>query len=655
MFLLLFRADFMDGFVFNVRQRSNKSRSGGVETNLRQHATIPISRESHRNESSFSKDTKQNPWSTVLQRGSLRQLDDSPGTFHDTPVGLRKAVLAALPFLVTLLICGAARAASVSAVSEASHPAKLGLRNMLSAAALLMALAGLPLSWDGKGPLAKSLAISAGRCALQVSLLGSIVLQKMMGVTRPFYVAAWVLGVGILAGRESIARIQYTYPNMERNMYLSVLTGGLTVLGMTLGLQLMENVQPWYDPRTWISIAGMLFGNTLNASALGAATITKQFATQADTTELRLLRGATLQQAVHPLVEESYRTALTPTINGLAATGIVHIPGMMTGQILAGQSPQQAALYQIMINFLIATVATFTCQLVVKSSVSALVDTRRSRLRSGVLIPKNKIPSQQRVGLWKSILSFWKINHKEENAENYEVGKNDLVSVSRKAIPGKGEDPDALSPKLTVLDVKNLNVPRAGIHIDNLKLKAGDIIGISGKSGVGKSQLLRTIVGLEDSIDEFKVSLLGEEVTMKDLIEFRRHVVLVPQNVPNLEGTPRQLCQEFQRYRPTAQLVESNGCAGVPIALAAAWGLSEEFFDMPWTTLSGGQAQRASLAIAMSMQPKVLLLDEATSALDEETSRCVEESLIQSEIPIIVVTHSKQQLQRFCTHQLDLQ
>ncbi|KAG7368623.1 ABC transporter [Nitzschia inconspicua] len=554
-------------------------------------------------------------------------------------------------FLLTIMACDPAHALSSAA---SSYPTKLGARNLLSAAVVLATIAILPLSLGGMGPLAKSLAISASRCALQVSLLGSIVLQKMVIITQPAYVIAWVVGVGIIAGRESISRIQYVHPTLERNMYLSVLIGGLTVLGLTLGWQLLGNVQPWYDPRTWISIAGMLFGNTLTASALSAATITKQFATQADATELRLLRGATMQQAIRPLMEESYRTALTPTINGLAATGIVHIPGMMTGQILAGQSPQQAAMYQILINFLIATVATFTSHLVVRSSVAALVDARGNRLRSGVLMPKK----MNGGNIWNWIMSRRKLKQPEGDPQKQSKGRNNFTTVSCTKISDEVGNRENVESDLkpAVLIVENLNVPRAGIQIDNLKLKIGDRIAVTGKSGVGKSQLLRTIVGLENSMEGFQVSLLGDKITPQDLPKFRQSAVLVPQNVPYLEGTPRQLCQEIRKYGAYGKSKKDAGYSEtVPVAWAMKWGLAEETFDIPWSTLSGGQAQRASLAIALSIQPKVLLLDEATSALDEETSRLVEESLIQSEIPIIVVTHSQQQLRRFCTHQIDLE
>jgi hypothetical protein len=61
----------------------------------------------------------------------------------------------------------------------------------------------------------------------------------------------------------------------------------------------------------------------------------------------------TWQEALQSVIRNTLTTALTPTINALSVTGIVHIPGMMTGQILAGQSPFQAAAYQVLIFFLI--------------------------------------------------------------------------------------------------------------------------------------------------------------------------------------------------------------------------------------------------------------------------------------------------------------
>jgi ABC-type iron transport system FetAB permease component len=224
------------------------------------------------------------------------------------------------------VICTGSAAAHATASSTMILPdSLLGPRNILTATVMLFSLGAIPLSLFGVGNIAKVLLYSAGRCAIQVSLLGSIVLHRMMGVKNPGYVAMWILGVGLLASREAIGRIQYKYPHMERNMYLSVVTGGFIILSLTVGLKLFGDIQPWFNPRTWIPIAGMLFGNTLNASALGASSITKQFAVDSDSVELRLIRGADTREAISPLVEESYRIALMPTINSLAATGIIHV------------------------------------------------------------------------------------------------------------------------------------------------------------------------------------------------------------------------------------------------------------------------------------------------------------------------------------------
>jgi putative ABC transport system permease protein len=566
-----------------------------------------------------------------------------------------KKQLVSLAASLVVMLCIGSSASAAPTLHKSTAPAVLGARNIASSAALLVSLACLPLRLNGMGPLAKALAVSASRCALQVSLLGSVVLQKIMGVTQPFYVVAWVFGVGILAGRESIARIQYTYPNMERNMYLSILISGLTVLGLTMGMQLLGNVQPWFDPRTWVSIAGMLFGNTLNASALGAATITKQFATHADAVEMRLARGATIKQALHPLMEESYRTALTPTINGLAATGIIHIPGMMSGQILAGQSPQQAALYQIMINFLIATVATFTCQLVIISTVHSLVNMGQHRLQSGILKPKmnsEKMRLWEVFRSWHPRLSFRQATQEGNNSE----AATSLVSAPCIKLINSTYTSDfsenvVKTKRNVVLELQHLMVTKAGISIDNLILRRGDRVAVTGRSGVGKSQLLRTIVGLEESGNDFSMRLFGESIPVAD---FRKKIFLVPQKIPNLEGTPRQLFLEFLQYHGNLQPIHDDSCEHQLLQIAKEWGLEEGIFDQPWKTLSGGQAQRVSLAIALSLKPEVLMMDESTNALDEASSIAVEKTLIKSEIPIIVVTHERDQLNRFCTHQLNL-
>jgi uncharacterized protein (TIGR00245 family) len=511
----------------------------------------------------------------------------------------------------------------------------------------------------GAASLARLLVVSASRCAIQVFLLGSVVLQRMMSTSHPIYVLLWIFGVGLIAGKEAFSRIQYSYPSMQRHVSLSVLTGGFTVLGLTLALNVLGNVEPWFQPRTWIPVAGMLFGNTLSATALGASTITKQFATNHDQVELRLARGATSTEAILPLIQDTFLTALTPTINGLAVTGIVHIPGMMTGQILAGQSPPQAAAYQVMITFLIATTACATVQLLVNSVVGALVDSRNHRLRANMLSLKDSSTASTSGSLNP-------VSAVRRTFTSLLVGRQDSAEKEEALITteamSSGAPPAKISPKTMlstkqqekqlILEAKDLHVVRANADVTFLARK-GDRIGLSGRSGVGKSQLLRTIAGLEETTSGGELYLNGTSSSQIHAPEFRAKVCLVPQDKPTLEGTPRMFYEEIRRFtsqrRAGTEHTQQN-----PIDIARKWGLKDNTFDQQWSTLSSGEAQRVSLAIALSLQPSVLLLDESTSALDEATCKLVEESLVESNIPIVAVTHSTEQLNRFCTHIMNL-
>jgi hypothetical protein len=83
----------------------------------------------------------------------------------------------------------------------------LGANNLIAAALMLRSLAVLPLSRMGVGSLPKTLLVLASRCAIQVFLLGSVVLQQMMGTSQPIYVALWIFGVGLTAVKEAFSRI----------------------------------------------------------------------------------------------------------------------------------------------------------------------------------------------------------------------------------------------------------------------------------------------------------------------------------------------------------------------------------------------------------------------------------------------------------------
>ncbi len=111
--------------------------------------------------------------------------------------------------------------------------------------------------------------------------------------------------------------------------------GGATLLLITQGVL---ELQPWYWPRYFIPLTGMIFANAMNSVSLAAERLSAETARGVIYTEARAI---------------ALRASLIPITNSLFAVGLVSLPGMMTGQILSGISPLIAVRYQIMVMCMI--------------------------------------------------------------------------------------------------------------------------------------------------------------------------------------------------------------------------------------------------------------------------------------------------------------
>jgi putative ABC transport system permease protein len=138
--------------------------------------------------------------------------------------------------------------------------------------------------------------------------------------------------------------------------------------------------EPWYTPQYAIPLLGMLLGNTMNGIGLALDRLTEGLWQQRDVVEARLMLGETALAASGPIRREAVRSGLMPIINAMAAAGVVSLPGMMTGQILAGVPPVEAVKYQILILFLIAAGSGFGTLAAVSLATRRLFD-HRQRLR----------------------------------------------------------------------------------------------------------------------------------------------------------------------------------------------------------------------------------------------------------------------------------
>lgn len=218
-------------------------------------------------------------------------------------------------------------------------------------AVLLIVINGA-LSLALKLGLERRLAIAGFATVIQLLLIG-FVLEWIFRVNRWYVVVAVMILMTIIAGSAAIRRTHVRYPGIWLTSVVSVWSSSW--LMMSLALFAIIRVEPWYSPQYAIPLLGMILGNTLNGISLGLDRLGSELSARRYQVESLLALGATRWEAARQPIQEAVRTGLIPILNAMMVVGIVSLPGMMTGQILAGTNPIEAVKYQIVIMFLIAS------------------------------------------------------------------------------------------------------------------------------------------------------------------------------------------------------------------------------------------------------------------------------------------------------------
>ncbi|ABM63173.1 ABC transporter permease [Halorhodospira halophila] len=249
--------------------------------------------------------------------------------------------------------------------------------DLVLAGALVVALAGF--SWAGRLGVERSLLVAAARTVIQLLLVG-LVLETLFAHATLYWVALMSAVMLLVAGREVMARQKRRFAGFwgfglgTAAMFLSSFSVAV------LALIALVQPEPWYQPQYAIPLLGMLLGNTMNGIALSVDRLTDGAWQQRDVIEARLALGEPWGVAVEQIRRDAMRSGMIPMINAMAAAGIVSLPGMMTGQILAGAPPMEAVKYQILIMFLITVGTGFGTLAAVWFAARRLFD-ERERLR----------------------------------------------------------------------------------------------------------------------------------------------------------------------------------------------------------------------------------------------------------------------------------
>ena len=225
----------------------------------------------------------------------------------------------------------------------------LGWVDLALASLLILLNAGVAIAL--RLGLGRRILIAVARGIIQLLLLG-LVLTWVFRQEGPWAVIAMMAFMIALAGFEAVRRTTHRVPGIYV-MSMGVMLVSSFVVTL-YGLNVVIGTKPWYQPQYAIPILGMVLGNTLNGIALGLETVLEGFRRDRTEIEILLAHGATSSEASRDVVRRAVRIGMVPILNAMVAAGAISIPGMMTGQILAGGDPSVAARYQIFILLAIA-------------------------------------------------------------------------------------------------------------------------------------------------------------------------------------------------------------------------------------------------------------------------------------------------------------
>ena len=187
---------------------------------------------------------------------------------------------------------------------------------------------GIMFRWSTGAPTAIYATL---RMLIQLLLIG-YVLVYIFETDQPEFIMVILVIMLTVASWIAIRPLQKKQPQMYMNSLLSISIGSILIL--TLVIQIVIDVEPWFSPRYVVPLAGMIISSAMNTVSLAAERFQSEYDKKTPYIEARRI---------------ALRVSLIPIINSLFAVGLVALPGMMTGQILSGVSPLIAAQYQIVV------------------------------------------------------------------------------------------------------------------------------------------------------------------------------------------------------------------------------------------------------------------------------------------------------------------
>ncbi|MFD0698834.1 ABC transporter permease [Paenibacillus sp. GCM10027628] len=206
--------------------------------------------------------------------------------------------------------------------------------------------------WQKLG-LEKDIAIGTIRGALQLLFIGYVLhfVFKSANIGLILIIIAIMIGIASHNAGKRAEGIRGVYWRIA----LAIAATEAITLGLMLSLRIIQPTSQYIIP-----ISGMTIGSSMIVCGLFLNHMNREVASSRGEIEALLALGASVRQAIQQALQRSVKASMIPTIDGMKTVGLVQLPGMMTGMIIAGANPVDAVRYQILILFAFTASAAVT-------------------------------------------------------------------------------------------------------------------------------------------------------------------------------------------------------------------------------------------------------------------------------------------------------
>ena len=202
----------------------------------------------------------------------------------------------------------------------------------------------------------KTLIVACLRMTVQLVLAGFI-LTAVFDNPGPWITCIYLIVMILFASYLVISKNKWMNRRFRAYVIMAIGSSGISVLLYFILIVMNADI---FNPQYAIPLAGMIVGNSMTGMTLGLRSFSTELESKKDMTDALLNIGAEPKDILRPFVNKAVEFAMMPTINSMLGMGIISLPGMMTGQILAGTAPAAAVLYQIAILIAVSVAVCLT-------------------------------------------------------------------------------------------------------------------------------------------------------------------------------------------------------------------------------------------------------------------------------------------------------